>query len=135
MNIYDTYGFKTNDIEQGRAWVEEVLEVSLNPHHSSYIGDYYRTPMSDKYIYELQENYYEEEGWSEEEYQDLGLIFNISRSPKSDEIRALLLTRLQEHIVFIRREVITDDRWSRTYQYVGGKDKLLREQKLPDIQQ
>jgi hypothetical protein len=133
MNIYDTYGFRTNDLAQGRAWIEELLEISLNPHHSSYIGNYYRTPMSDKYIYELQENYYEEEGWAEEDHQDLGLILRISHSPKPDEIRALLLTKLQEHIVFIRREVITDDRWSRTYQYIDGKDELVKEQKLPDI--
>lgn len=112
-------------------------EYIFKPHSSSYIGGlYYRVDISDREGYKLQENYCGDEGWTEEENQDLGVIPKVSGSKKADKKRELLLSSLQENIIPVRRSVITenspDDRWARDYHYINNKDELVAEMKLPE---
>ncbi|WP_207195812.1 hypothetical protein, partial [Trichormus variabilis] len=78
-------------------------------------------------------NYSHEEGWTEEDHKDLGVILYISRSQRSDELRTLLLNSFLDDVLFIERIVITRDRIYQKYQYIDGKDKLVFESNLSSM--
>jgi hypothetical protein len=137
MNIYDTYGLTTKDLEEAKESLENLLGISLQPHESEYMGGlYYRTGLPGKESYVLQKNDCEEEGWTEEEYQELGAILRVSKSTRADLVREVLLNSSPEKILHIRRGVIIEnspeDRWSKTYHFLNGKDILISEERLPE---
>ncbi|MBD0390176.1 MAG: hypothetical protein ICV54_27655 [Nostoc sp. C3-bin3] len=134
MNIYDTYGFKSKDLEKVKKAFEKVVKVSLEKHESNYMGGiYYFQGQTHKENYTLQSNYSHEEGWTEEDHKELGVILYISRSQRSDELRNLLLNSFLGDILFIERIVITGDRTYQKYQYIDGKDKLVFESNLSSM--
>jgi hypothetical protein len=130
MKIYDTYGFKLEDLEEIRSDFEMLSGVILEKHKGSYMGGIYYSkgqPNEENYI--LRRNYANEEGWIEEEYKDLEVILYISRSQRSDELRNLLLNHFRYNVFLIERVVITEDRLYRKYQYMNGKDELIFERR------
>jgi hypothetical protein len=131
MSIYDVYGLKTDDLEVARSWIEGVIGT-MSPHESSYIGEYYRLDISTDESYVLQPNYGDDD-WTEEEYQHCGMLFYVNDSPNPDKIRERLLSNQSESIEFIRRAIFTEDRWSRKYKYIDGKDILVSERNLADF--
>ncbi|MBG1262972.1 hypothetical protein [Nostoc commune] len=131
MNIYDTYGFKSEDLEEVRKLFEMVSRVILDRYKSDYMrGIYYSKGRTNEENYILRRNYSDEEGWTEEEHKNLGVILYISRSERIDELRRLLLNNFQGDIFFIERVVITEDRLYQKYQYIHGKDKLIFERNV-----
>jgi hypothetical protein len=131
MTISDLYGLRTDDLELARIWVEEIIGT-LQPHESSYIGEYYRLNISNKEKYILHPNFFDSD-WSEEEYQHCGMLLYIYESPKIDKIRKELLSNQSNNFEFIRRTVITDDGWDREYKYIEGQDVLVSERNLADF--
>jgi hypothetical protein len=137
MHIYDTYGLTTKNLEKAKESLENLLDISLQPHESEYMGGlYYRVGLPGRESYVLQKNDCGEEGWTEEEYQELGAILKVSESIRADLVRELLLNSESEKILHIRRGVIIEnspeDRWSRTYHFLNGKDILVSEERLPE---
>ncbi|ABA21708.1 hypothetical protein Ava_2086 [Trichormus variabilis ATCC 29413] len=96
-------------------------------------GIYYFQDQTHKENYTLRSNYSHEEGWTEEDHKDLGVILYISRSQRSDELRTLLLNSFLDDVLFIERIVITRDRIYQKYQYIDGKDKLVFESNLSSM--
>jgi hypothetical protein len=47
--VYDTYGLRTEDLEEAKSWVEKSLNISFEPHSSTYMGGlYYSVNTSDR---------------------------------------------------------------------------------------
>jgi hypothetical protein len=137
MDVYDTYGLTIKDLEEAKESLENLLDISLELHESEYMGGlYYRADLPDKESYVLQKNDCGEEGWTEEEYQELGTILKVSESTRADLVREILLNSGSEKIFHIRRGIIIEnspeDRWSKTYHFLNGKDILVSEQQLPE---
>jgi hypothetical protein len=137
MHVYDTYGLITKDLEKAKESLENLLGISLQLHESEYMGGlYYRAGLPGRESYVLQKNDCGEEGWTEEEYQELGTILKISESTRADLVREVLLNSGSEKIFHIRRGVVIEnspeDRWSRKYHFLNGKDILISEEKLPE---
>jgi hypothetical protein len=131
MNIYDSYGFKTDSLEMARAWAEDVLG-SMELHESSYIGEYYRLDISDNENYVLQPNYCDDD-WTEEDFQSCKILLYVNDSPNADKIREKLLFNNNDSIEFIRRAIFTEDGLSRKYRFIDGKDILISEINLADF--
>lgn len=130
MDVYDIYGFKSEEIEEVRDTFEESSGVTLELRISSYLGGtYYLKGNGNEENFILRRNYSDEEGWAEEEYKELGVILYVSRSQRADELRELLLRSLEHEILFIERIVITEDRRYQKYKYVDGKEQLLFERR------
>ena len=55
MKTYDLYSITNYDLNAARQVIERVLGVSLVPHESSYIGDYY-LGKSNNEEYQLRKN-------------------------------------------------------------------------------
>jgi hypothetical protein len=138
MDVYDTYGLTTKDLEKAKESLDNLLGISLQPHESEYMGGlYYRAGFPGEESYVLQKNDCGEEGWTEEEYQELGAILKVSKSTRADLVRELLLNSGSEKIFHIRRDIIVEnspaDRWSKIYHFLNGKDILVSETRLPEI--
>jgi hypothetical protein len=125
MSIFDTYGLKTDDLEQAKTWVEPVIGY-MEPHENSYIGKYYLLIISSDENYKLQPNFCDSD-FTEEDYQHCGMLLYINQSPRGDEIRESLLLGLDSKIEFIGRVVYTMDGLRREFKYVDGKDILVSE--------
>ncbi|MEH2281078.1 MAG: hypothetical protein V7K90_07000 [Nostoc sp.] len=135
MNIYDTYGFKSEDLEEVRKVFEMVSRVILERYEGDYMGGiYYSKGRTNEENYILRRNYSDEEGWTEEEHKNLGVILYVSRSERIDELRRLLLNSFQGDIFFIERVVITEDRLYQKYQYIHGKHKLIFERNVSSME-
>jgi hypothetical protein len=131
MKKFDVYGFKTNDLELVKSWIEPIIGF-LKPCESSYIGEYYRLDVSSTENYVLQPNYCDED-WTEEEYQDCEVILHVNQALRGDEIREKITSLLEGKVEFIRRTVVTEDRWNREYKYIDGKDILVFERNLAEL--
>jgi hypothetical protein len=85
------FGLKLTDIESAKNLVEKVLDLKLNAHESSYVGDYYRAdgPGDEEIV--LQENYdRDDEEWTEPDHQDMALLLYINESTRADMIESKL---------------------------------------------
>jgi hypothetical protein len=134
MKIFDKYGFKVEDSLKVKKIFEEISEIPLEPRNSSYKGLYFLNSIpGESERYELRDNYIENEGWSEEKYMDYNVILYISCSSRMNELRDKILKQTQAKVIFIRRTVITEDRWDIRYEYIDGRDILVSKKKLPSI--
>jgi hypothetical protein len=131
MNIFDAYGLKADDLEQARAWIEPVIG-RMELHESSYTGEYYLLDISSDENYKLQPNFCDGD-FTEEDYQYCGMLLYVNQSPRGNEIRKSLLSRLDGKIEFIRRVVYADDGVRREFKYINEKDVLLFEENLVDF--
>jgi hypothetical protein len=125
MNVFDTYGIKTDDLELAKTLVEDVLG-QMEPHESSYIGEYYLRTVSNEENYVLQPNFCDGD-WTEEDYQDCGILLYINESPMRDKIREEILSEKNDKIELIRRVIHTEDGWRREYRYIDKRDVLISE--------
>jgi hypothetical protein len=130
MNIYDTFGFRLDDLRAIQEGFKNLTGIVLEPHYSTYKGgEYYFKGSMGNESYILQKNFCNEEGWTEDNYQEFLSLLYISNAPEIDRLRSLLLEKFRDDILLIKRVTISEDNWYRKYVYVDGEEKLVLERK------
>ena len=77
-------------------------------------------------------DYTEEEGWVFNEYKNLTVILRVDDSLIANDLRKLLLFKI-DNVSYIKRAIIVKDNEkliTRTYQFVENKDKLISEKQI-----
>ena len=92
MHYFCVYAFKSGDIENQRAVIEEVLGFSLVEKDSDYYGIAYSFMGGNDENFLLQENY-DGEGYLEASHQDFPIIFNatIEGQERADSLKEKIL--------------------------------------------
>lgn len=104
MSSYDLYGFVSDDIDNLAVALGEVLQIQLQAHYSSFLGNYYRVGRLVEESFQLQHNYVaEEDDWTESQFMNFPSLFYVNRTKRSQEIEGLLKGNFLADITLIRR--------------------------------
>lgn len=127
----DLYGFKTGDIPGRRAELEAVFAAPMEPHESSYLGEYDLLRLDSGARLRLQANRDAEDGsaLAEDDFPEHSLLIYVESKDQADELREQLLDRVSG-IEFLRREMVTADRRFLRIRSIGGKDVVVFEKRL-----
>ena len=133
----DLYGFTTSDLDTVRNRVEGILAFRFEDHESTYVsqGHYYSKQVSKNEAYSIEFNYdATDDEWAEDEHKEMGVLLKVgcNDQQRSDAIRALLARVLSE-AVFLQRETITDDGRFQRIRNENGKDIIVFEKCLSDL--
>ncbi|HVL94766.1 MAG TPA: hypothetical protein VM266_02795 [Solirubrobacteraceae bacterium] len=89
--VFDLYGIRHETIEAAREAVERALGVTLVPHESSYLGEYYRAGGAAGEELVLQPNFHEgEREFLEPEHRDSPFLLYVNHARTPEETRAKL---------------------------------------------
>jgi len=130
MNIYDLYGLNVDNIESAKLLLESIVGIHFELRDSMYIGDYYSSKVSQKERYIIQNNYYEPEGWKEEQYKDFKVLFYANCPQNPDELHTKI-SSCSDIVCMLHRTIITETRWAKELRFVNGQFEIISEQKLP----
>ncbi|WP_086932714.1 hypothetical protein [Agarilytica rhodophyticola] len=105
-NVYDMYGFKFDDINTAKSFIDEALNIEMVAHESGYhCGDYFRFGDVGKEHFILQRNFDDfEQEWTEESYSKYPLLFYVNETKRNESISKLLL--LNERVSLLKHEII-----------------------------
>jgi hypothetical protein len=107
-DVADLYGLTVRDIERVGRTLSRVLELSFQPHESTFWGDYYLAHSSDwKEQLRLLDNFNQLTGaWNKPEFQKYPLILEVSVTSlaRAHEIEKKLLRASEAGAVLLRRK-------------------------------
>ena len=113
-DIFDLYGIPGTDMDTAAQLLPGVLGLPLEPHESSYWGDYYLARSENrKEKFTLKENYnLMEEDWNRSDFKQYPLLLEVSISSntmkRAKELENRLKQTMQEKIVLLEREEFSD---------------------------
>lgn len=91
------WGILQSDIDELAKIIEQIFDIALTPHESSFLGEYYRYPNYPtsklEESFSLQPNYVPaQEDWIEEDYKQYPWLL-YSRTQRPDKIIEILSTQ------------------------------------------
>jgi hypothetical protein len=91
MRRFDTYGFKTMNIDQAAAFVEEALSLTLSIRETSFIGAYYWFETELEQEVRIVSNYGPQApDWGYEAFRNCAVIMNVANFDDMDDVRQKL---------------------------------------------
>jgi hypothetical protein len=98
MTTYDIYALPANDLEALRPVVETILSITLVPHDSLYLGEYYLGRLNDE-EYQLRKNLDPIDGEPvERNLPTTAILLYVNRTQRAPEIeKALITIALEPH--------------------------------------
>jgi len=131
MGTYDLYGLKLDNIEPAKSLLETILGVHFQLRDSMYLGEYYLCKVNKEEKYLIRNNYFENEGWAEEQYKNFKVLFYVNRPQNPDKLQQKIVNG-SDNISMLRRRIITDDRWETELHLVNGQFETIFKRKLPE---
>lgn len=110
MNRDYLYGTKDWSVDELAEMVATVLDITLEPHESSALGDYFTTPnlQGDGEIISVRPNYVdygeEEDEIMEDEFPDYPVIVTVEDTQRGDELVAIFSSGIPGLDFLLRRE-------------------------------
>ena len=103
--VYDLYGFVSDDIDNLALVLGEILQIELKPHHSAFLGDYYRYGRIVEESFILQKNYvFQENDWTEPQFMNFPCLFYVNRTERSKLIEDLLKGKFLADMSLLRHK-------------------------------
>lgn len=101
MKQYEIYGFKCSTLEEILELLQEVLGISFSERESGYYaGNYFLYKLSTGKELRLYRNYDESrKQWVRSQYQDYGVLMEVSDLDNMDEIRSRLEIRVPQAVL------------------------------------
>ena len=92
-----TYGFKFHNLDTFAQLLEEILQIHWTARENSFSGEYFTVGEYPDETLRLENNYFELEGWSMEEFQDYALLLyvNSTTPQKQEELQRLFQEKLE----------------------------------------
>lgn len=78
--MQNTYGFKFDDLDSFAQQLGEILQIEWEARENSFSGNYFVSGDHPDEMLRLENNYFEPEGWSMEEFQDYGLLLYVNNT-------------------------------------------------------
>jgi hypothetical protein len=105
MKTHDVYAIPANDLEAARAVIETILGITLLPHNSLYIGEYYLGKLNDE-EYQLRKNLDPMDGEPVDgRFPVTGLLLYVNGTQRAPEIERALLAQMPGVELLSRREL------------------------------